>query len=39
MPLFGSYDWGNGEWMEDFVARMRNAAIKGKLLDKLKPLL
>jgi len=22
MALFGSYGWGNGEWMQDWVARM-----------------
>lgn len=28
MALFGSYGWGNGEWMEDFVARMREVGAK-----------
>jgi flavodoxin I len=23
MVLFGSYGWGNGEWMEDWVSRMK----------------
>lgn len=25
MVLFGSYGWGNGEWMEDWVTRMKAA--------------
>jgi flavorubredoxin len=30
--LFGSYDWGDGEWMRDWVERMKNmnAAIEGE---------
>lgn len=28
MALFGSYGWGNGEWMEDFVARMTKCGAK-----------
>lgn len=24
VALFGSYDWGDGEWMRDWDARMRN---------------
>lgn len=25
IALFGSYDWGDGEWMRDWVARMEEA--------------
>lgn len=25
LALFGSYDWGDGEWMRDWTARMENA--------------
>lgn len=25
VALFGSYDWGDGEWMRDWVERMSNA--------------
>jgi flavodoxin short chain len=25
MALFGSYDWGDGEWMRNWTARMENA--------------
>lgn len=25
IALFGSYGWGNGEWMQDWVERMKNA--------------
>lgn len=32
MVLFGSYGWGNGEWMEDWENRMSSAG--AKLLDK-----
>lgn len=28
MALFGSYGWGNGEWMRDFVARMTKCGAK-----------
>jgi len=28
MALFGSYGWGNGEWMQDFVARMTKCGAK-----------
>ena len=28
MVLFGSYGWGNGEWMEDWVARMNECGAK-----------
>jgi flavodoxin short chain len=30
--LFGSYDWGDGQWMRDWVERMRglNAVIEGE---------
>ena len=28
MALFGSYGWGNGEWMEDWVQRMSLAGAK-----------
>lgn len=28
MVLFGSYGWGNGEWMEDWVTRMNAAGAK-----------
>ena len=28
MVLFGSYGWGNGEWMEDWVARMNQCGAK-----------
>src|SRR5690554_1603427 len=24
VALFGSYDWGSGEWMEDWVERLEN---------------
>ncbi len=26
--LFGSYDWGDGEWMRDWVSRMEGAGAK-----------
>lgn len=28
MVLFGSYGWGNGEWMEDWVTRMQDCGAK-----------
>ena len=28
MALFGSYGWGNGEWMQDFVDRMTKCGAK-----------
>lgn len=28
MVLFGSYGWGNGEWMEDWVTRMNGCGAK-----------
>lgn len=28
MALFGSYGWGSGEWMEDWVARMQGYGAK-----------
>jgi len=28
MALFGSYGWGNGEWMQDFVDRMTTCGAK-----------
>lgn len=28
LALFGSYGWGNGEWMEDWAARMTNSGAK-----------
>lgn len=28
MILFGSYDWGDGEWMRDWEARMKKAGAK-----------
>jgi len=40
MALFGSYGWGNGEWMQDFVARMKecNAKVLGEgLISMNKP--
>ncbi|WP_142414689.1 flavodoxin [Hathewaya massiliensis] len=30
--LFGSYGWGNGEWMEDFETRIKNAG--AELIEK-----
>jgi flavodoxin short chain len=27
MALFGSYDWGDGEWMRDWEARMKNCGV------------
>ena len=32
MILFGSYGWGNGEWMDDWETRMKNIGIN--LIDK-----
>lgn len=26
--LFGSYGWGDGEWMRDWAERMKNAGAK-----------
>lgn len=28
IALFGSYGWGNGEWMQDWVARMQGSGAK-----------
>lgn len=28
IALFGSYGWGNGEWMQDWVARMQGCGAK-----------
>jgi len=28
MALFGSYDWGNGEWMDDWMDRMSKLGVK-----------
>lgn len=27
MVLFGSYDWGDGQWMRDWQERMKNAGV------------
>jgi flavodoxin short chain len=38
--LFGSYDWGDGEWMRDWVERMKNlnAVIEGEgIIARLVP--
>jgi flavodoxin I len=40
MGLFGSYDWGNGEWMSDWVDRMKGlgAVLDGEgLITRLTP--
>lgn len=40
MGLFGSYDWGNGEWMSDWVDRMKElgAVVDGEgLITRLTP--
>lgn len=40
MGLFGSYDWGNGEWMTDWVDRMKGlgAVVDGEgLITRLTP--
>lgn len=37
--LFGSYDWGNGEWMDDWVQRVKQAGgeVLGHLILHLEP--
>jgi len=40
MALFGSYDWGNGEWMHDWEARMKAAGaqlVDDGLITRLNP--
>ncbi|CAM2970440.1 flavodoxin [Hathewaya histolytica] len=32
VALFGSYGWGNGEWMEEFETRIKNSG--AELIDK-----
>ncbi|SMP61478.1 flavodoxin [Anoxynatronum buryatiense] len=40
MALFGSYDWGNGEWMHDWEERMKAAGaqlVDDGLITRLNP--
>jgi flavodoxin short chain len=40
LGLFGSYDWGDGQWMRDWVDRMKSqgAAVDGEgLIARLEP--
>lgn len=32
LALFGSYDWGNGQWMRDWVERMKTC--RGQLVNE-----
>lgn len=39
IALFGSYDWGTGEWMEKWEARMKEAGadVVGTVIANLEP--
>jgi flavodoxin short chain len=40
LGLFGSYDWGDGQWMRDWVERMKKSGAKvdgGGIIAQLEP--